>query len=148
MEYMRKLENKLCQELEDISKQGNLSKTDYEEIHLLTDTVKNIYKIEALKGESSYGEYSRRYRDRDYEGEYGDGYSRRRRDSRGRYMNGYSHGEKEELMDMLESAMAAAGSERDKEKNPAMHGTAEQRLKRTRGGNFPASILLWRCLDA
>ena len=116
MEYMRKLENKLCQELEDISKQGNLSKTDYEEIHLLTDTVKNIYKIEALKGESSYGEYSRRYRDRDYEGEYGDGYSRRRRDSRGRYMNGYSHGEKEELMDMLESAMAATGSERDKEK--------------------------------
>ena len=116
MEYMRKLENKLCQELEDISKQGNLSKTDYEEIHLLTDTVKNIYKIEALKGESSYGEYSRRYRDRDYEGEYGDGYSRRRRDSRGRYMNGYSHGEKEELMDMLESAMAAAGSERDNEK--------------------------------
>lgn len=116
MEYMRKLENKLCQELEDISKQGNLSKTDYEEIHLLTDTVKNIYKIEALKGESSYGEYSRRYRDRDYEGEYGDGYSRRRRDSRGRYMSGYSHGEKEELMDMLESAMAASGSERDKEK--------------------------------
>lgn len=116
MEYMRKLENKLCQELEDISKQGNLSKTDYEEIHLLTDTVKNIYKIEALKGESSYGEYSRRYRDRDYEGEYGDGYSRRRRDSRGRYMNGYSHGEKEELMDMLESAMSAAGNERDKEK--------------------------------
>ena len=116
MEYMRKLENKLCQELEDISKQGNLSKTDYEEIHLLTDTVKNIYKIEALKGESSYGEYSRRYRARDYEGEYDDGYSRRRRDSRGRYMNGYSHGEKEELMDMLESAMSAAGSERDKEK--------------------------------
>ena len=70
MEYMRKLENKLCQELEDISKQGNLSKTDYEEIHLLTDTVKNIYKIEALKGETSYGEYARRYRDRDYEGEY------------------------------------------------------------------------------
>lgn len=116
MEYMRKLENKLCQELEDISKQGNLSKTDYEEIHLLTDTVKNIYKIEALKGESSYGEYSRRYRDHDYEDGYGDGYSRRRRDSRGRYMNGYSHGEKEELMDMLESAMATAGSERDKEK--------------------------------
>lgn len=116
MEYMRKLENKLCQELEDIAKQGNLSKTDYEEIHMLTDTIKNIYKIETLKGDTSYGEYPRKYRDRNYDGEYEEGYSRRRRDSRGRYMTGYSHGEKEELMDMLEKAMSSTGSERDKEK--------------------------------
>lgn len=116
MEYMRKLESKLCQELEDISQQGNLSKTDYEEVHMLTDTIKNLYKIEALKGASGYGEYSRRYGERDYDGEYGDGYSRRGRDSRGRYMSGYSHGEKEELMDMLGKVMSSAGSERDKEK--------------------------------
>lgn len=50
----------LCQELDEIADKGDLGACDLDIAHKLTDTVKNIYKIEALSGQ----QYSR------------DGYSR------------------------------------------------------------------------
>lgn len=112
MHYMMDLKDLLCAELEEYAekgkKSGKMSAADLDGIHKLTDTVKNILKINALEEEGGYSE------DTDFMGEgrmygtsYDDGmggnYSRRggssyeggssyargrrnaRRDSRGRY---------------------------------------------------------------
>ena len=103
MHYMHDLKDLLCAELEDYAekgkKSGKMSMGDLESIHKLTDTVKNIMKIDVLKEEAGYSE------DGHYMGEgriygtsYESGYSERggssyargrgryaRRDSMGRY---------------------------------------------------------------
>ena len=103
MHYMHDLKDLLCAELEDYAekgkKSGKMSMGDLESIHKLTDTVKNIMKIDVLKEEVGYSE------DGHYMGEgriygtsYESGYSERggssytrgrgrnaRRDSMGRY---------------------------------------------------------------
>ena len=103
MHYMHDLKDLLCAELEDYAekgkKSGKMSMGDLESIHKLTDTVKNIMKIDVLKEEAGYSE------DGTYMGEgriygtsYESGYSERggssyargrgryaRRDSMGRY---------------------------------------------------------------
>ena len=103
MDYMHDLKDLLCAELEDYAekgkKSGKMSMGDLESIHKLTDTVKNIMKIDVLKEEVGYSE------DGHYMGEgriygtsYESGYSERggssyargrgryaKRDSMGRY---------------------------------------------------------------
>lgn len=103
MHYMHDLKDLLCAELEDYAekgkKSGKMSMGDLESIHKLTDTVKNIMKIDVLKEEVGYSE------DGHYMGEgriygtsYESGYSERggssyargrgryaKRDSMGRY---------------------------------------------------------------
>ena len=103
MHYMHDLKDLLCVELEDYAekgkKSGKMSMGDLESIHKLTDTVKNIMKIDVLKEEAGYSE------DGHYMGEgriygtsYESGYSERggssyargrgryaKRDSMGRY---------------------------------------------------------------
>ena len=103
MHYMHDLKDLLCAELEDYAEKGKkankMSAGDLEAIHKLTDTVKNIMKIDVLKEETGYSE------DGHYMGEgriygtsYESGYSERggssyargrgryaRRDSMGRY---------------------------------------------------------------
>ena len=103
MDYMHDLKDLLCAELEDYAEKGKkankMSAGDLEAIHKLTDTVKNILKIDMLEEESGYSE------DGHYMGEgriygtsYESGYSERggssyargrgrnaRRDSMGRY---------------------------------------------------------------
>ena len=98
MHYMEDLKDLLCAELEDYAekgkKSGKMSMGDLDSIHKLTDTVKNIMKIDILKEETGYSE------DGAYMGEgriYGtsyDGYDRgtsyargrhTKRDSMGRY---------------------------------------------------------------
>ena len=103
MHYMHDLKVLLCAELEDYAekgkKSGKMSMGDLESIHKLTDTVKNILKIDTLTEEMGYSE------DGHYMGEgriygtsYESGYSERggssyargrgryaRRDSMGRY---------------------------------------------------------------
>ena len=103
MHYMHDLKDLLCAELEDYAekgkKSGKMSMGDLESIHKLTDTVKNIMKIDVLKEEIGYSE------DGHYMGEgriygtsYESGYSERggssyargrgryaKRDSMGRY---------------------------------------------------------------
>jgi hypothetical protein len=60
MHYMHDLKDLLCAELEDYAekgkKSGKLSMGDLESIHKLTDTVKNIMKIDVLKEEVGYSE--------------------------------------------------------------------------------------------
>lgn len=99
MEYMHKIKNMLCEELEEYGKKKSLSVSDVEMIHKLTDTVKNLDKIEMLEGDDGYSEtypyymggssYSRgrgRYAKRDSMGRYSsdidDDYSERRIDRR------------------------------------------------------------------
>lgn len=99
MEYMHKIKNMLCEELEEYGKKKSISVSDVEMIHKLTDTVKNIDKIEMLEGDDGYSEtypyymggssYARgrgRYAKRDSMGRYSsdmdDDYSERRMDRR------------------------------------------------------------------
>lgn len=94
MENMHKLKNLLCEELDEITMKGNLSAGDLEAVHKLTDTIKNIYKIEMLKenSNSNRGSYDDggSYRGGSYRGSYDSAYDegyagRRGRDSMGRY---------------------------------------------------------------
>ena len=60
MHYMEDLKDLLCAELEDYAekgkKSGKMSMGDLDSIHKLTDTVKNILKIDMLEGETGYSE--------------------------------------------------------------------------------------------
>lgn len=143
MHYMHDLKDLLCAELEDYAekgkKAGKMSMGDLESIHKLTDTVKNILKIDMLEGESGYSE------DGHYMGEgriygtsYDDGmrrgvgysYARGRgryakRDSMGRYSRddgymrrdgGYSREDgKAYMMEQLEDMMEDAEKPAEKE---------------------------------
>ena len=122
MEYMHELKEKLCDELEEIASKGELGAGDLEIIHKLTDTIKNLDKIEMLEdgGYSQAGDW-----EADMRGTYGRGssYRGRKRDSMGRYARdgrmmrgGYSrHDAKEAMMDQMEDLMAQAGSEKERE---------------------------------
>ena len=148
MHYMHDLKDLLCAELEDYAdkgkKSGKMSMGDLDSIHKLTDTVKNILKIDMLEDESGYSE------DGAYMGEgriygtsYDDGmrrgvgysYARGRgryakRDSMGRYSrddgymrrdgrdirDGYSRDEgKAYMMEQLEDMMEDAEKPAEKE---------------------------------
>ena len=103
MHYMHDLKDLLCAELEDYAekgkKSGKMSMGDLESIHKLTDTVKNILKIDMLEEENGYSEDGHymgegRIYGTSYEGGYsergGSSYARGRgryakRDSMGRY---------------------------------------------------------------
>ena len=148
MHYMEDLKDLLCAELEDYAekgkKSGKMSMGDLDSIHKLTDTVKNILKIDMLEGETGYSE------DGYYMGEgriYGtsyDGYDRgtsyargrgryAKRDSMGRYSSrgmsydddmsyarggrrGYSRDDgKAYMMEQLEDMMEDAEKPAEKE---------------------------------
>ena len=122
MEYMYELKEKLCDELEEIAKKGELGAGDLEIVHKLTDTIKNLDKIEMLEdsGYSHAGDWEMEGR-----GSYnrGSSYRGRKRDSMGRYSRdgrggrgGYSrHDAKEAMMEQMEMLMEQAGSERERE---------------------------------
>ena len=145
MHYMHDLKDLLCAELEDYAekgkKSGKMSMGDLDSIHKLTDTVKNILKIDMLEEESGYSEdghymgegriygtsydvydrgtsYARgrgRYAKRDSMGRYSrdDGYMRR--DGRG-VRDGYSRDEgKAYMMEQLEDMMEDAEKPAEKE---------------------------------
>ena len=146
MHYMHDLKDLLCAELEDYAekgkKSGKMSMGDLESIHKMTDTVKNILKIDMLEEEGGYSE------DGHYMGEgriygtsYESGYSERggssyargrgryaKRDSMGRYSRddgmrylggmrgGYSRDEgKHYMMEQLEEMMEEAEKPAEKE---------------------------------
>lgn len=145
MHYMEDLKDLLCAELEDYAekgkKSGKMSMGDLDSIHKLTDTVKNILKIDMLEGEAGYSEdgaymgegriygtsydgydrgasYARgrgRYAKRDSMGRYSrdDGYIRR--DGRG-MRDGYSRDDgKAYMMGQLEDMMEDAEKPAEKE---------------------------------
>ena len=116
MEYMYELKEKLCRELEEVARKPEMGAGDLELIHKLTDTIKNIDKIDALED----GGYSR---DGDWEMEGRGRYNRgssyaRRRDSRGRYTSDrrYSRDDaKTHMIEQMEQMMNGSQNERERE---------------------------------
>lgn len=136
MHNLDELKDKLCDELNDYARKEKLGAGELEIVHKLTDTIKNISKIEMLEDEDGYS------RDGDWEarGNYGRGnsyanrgqhyvrghYSRdgrmmdddysmargRRRDDRGRYSRDDG---REYLVKKLREEMRGADSERERE---------------------------------
>jgi hypothetical protein len=113
MEYIEKIKKMLCKELEEYAEMGKMKSTsDLDMIWKLTDTVKNLDKIEMLEDDGGYSE-ARGMRGRSYMGgsSYDDDmmYSERRgrgrnakRDRMGRYSSddGVSYDDySEEMMD-------------------------------------------------
>ena len=148
MHYMEDLKDLLCTELEDYAekgkKSGKMSMGDLDSIHKLTDTVKNILKIDMLEGETGYsGDGAYMGEGRIYGTSYDDGmrrgvgysYARGRgryvkRDSIGRYSrddgymrrdvrgmrDGYSRDDgKAYMMEQLEDMMEDAEKPAEKE---------------------------------
>lgn len=148
MHYMEDLKDLLCAELEDYAekgkKSGKMSMGDLDSIHKLTDTVKNILKIDALSDDLGYSEdgaymgegriygtsyedgirrgggysYARgrgRYAKRDSMGRYSRDDGYMRRDVRG-IRDGYSRDEgKAYMMEQLEDMMEDAEKPAEKE---------------------------------
>ena len=148
MHYMEDLKDLLCAELEDYAengkKSGKMSMGDLDSIHKLTDTVKNILKIDMLEVEAGYSEdgayigegriygtsyddgmrrgagysYARgrgRYAKRDSMGRYSRDDGYMRRDVRG-MRDGYSRDEgKAYMMEQLEDMMEDAEKPAEKE---------------------------------
>ena len=146
MHYMHDLKDLLCAELEDYAekgkKSGKMSMGDLESIHKLTDTVKNILKIDMLEEESGYSEDGRYMGEgRIYGTSYESGYSERggssyargrgryaKRDSMGRYSRdggmsyrggmrgGYSRDDaKSYMIEQIEEMMETAEKPAEKE---------------------------------
>ena len=87
MEYIEKIKKMLCKELDEYAMKQKLTGGDLDMIWKLTDTVKNLDKIEMLEDGDSYNGYSE-MREYPYMG--GSSYARGRgryakRDSMGRY---------------------------------------------------------------
>ena len=126
MEYMHELKDKLCKELDEIARKPEMGAGDLEIIHKLTDTIKNIDKIDMLEDDgysqaghrdggssynrgSSYANRGKHY----VRGHYSrDGYSMEGRGNRGGYSR---HDAKEAMMEQMEMLMDQAGSERERE---------------------------------
>ena len=121
MEYMDKLRDKLCDELDEIARKSEMSAGDLETVHKLTDTIKNIDKIAMLEDGDGYSQAG----DWEMEGrgsyERGASYRGRKRDSMGRYSRDgrygpttrmYSRAEaKDDMMTKLEDMMGSASDQ-------------------------------------
>lgn len=75
MKYLHELKEKLCEELQEIAEKQDMSAGDLEAAHKLTDTIKNIDKIEMLEADGysnnggdweARGNYDGMYRDDRY----------------------------------------------------------------------------------
>lgn len=121
MKALHELKEKLHEELEEMAeKSDDMTFVDLEQLHKLTDTIKNIDKIMMLEEEGGYSEridrdmmYGRgSSNNRGGDGMDGGTSYRRKRDSRGRYSrdDGRDH-----LVNQLEDMMEGAGSDRDRE---------------------------------
>ena len=123
MNYMHELKEKLCDELDEIARKPEMSAGDLETAHKLTDTIKNIDKIDMLEEDGGYSQAG----DWEARGNYiRDGYNRGssyanrgKHYVRGHYSRDdrmYSRGDaKEHMMMELQEAMNAASSERERE---------------------------------
>lgn len=135
MEYIEKIKKMLCKELDEYAMKSKLSMADIDVIHKLTDTVKNLDKIEMLEDDGGYSEARGGMHGRSYMhgSSYDDNmmYSERRgrgknarRDSMGRYSSDmgddysermdrrYSRDDaKDHLLDKMGEMMSSADEE-------------------------------------
>ena len=162
MHYMHDLKDLLCAELEDYAekgkKSGKMSMGDLESIHKLTDTVKNILKIDMLEEEGGYSEdghymgegriYGTSYDDgmhRDGGYSYARGRRYARRDSMGRYSRdgGMSYD------DDMSYARGGRGMRGGYSRDDAKSYMIEQIEEMMEGAEKPAEKeALRRCMDA
>lgn len=115
---MYELRNMLCDELDELARKGNLGAGDLEIAHKLTDTIKNIDKIEMMEddGYSRDGDYSRGGDwQADMRGTYGRGSSYARRGTH--YVRGhYSRADSmEHLREQINDMMRETDNDRVKE---------------------------------
>ena len=150
MHYMHDLKDLLCAELEDFAekgkKAGKMSMGDVEVIHKLTDTVKNILKIDMLEEETGYSE------DGHYMGEgriYGTSYARGRtrakRDSMGRYSRDGGRYSYDDDMSYARSRGYRGGYSRDEGKRYMMEQLQDMMEESEKPAEREA---LKRCMDA
>ncbi len=118
MDKLYDLKDKLCEELEEIARKPDMGPGDLELIHKLTDTIKNIGKIEMLEEEGGYSQedgrddgYGRGMSYARGRGGYNRGGRNTRRDSRGRYSRDDG---RSAMMEHLEMALNSA-SDQDRE---------------------------------
>ena len=103
---MKSIREKLCRELDEVARKPDLGAGDLDILHKITDTVKNIDKIEMLED----GDYSRAGEwEADMRGTYGRGSSYARRGTHygegDRYSERYSRdGMREHIEDMMRDA--------------------------------------------
>ena len=129
MKVLYDIEDILKEELKKISKKGDITMTDLENIYKMVDILKDSATIEAMHRAEQEG-YSRG-RSMDYasemypmrwdgshDGHYSeDGSYRRGRDAMGRYTSrdgGYSGHTKEQMVNSIKMMMRDAGSEQEK----------------------------------
>lgn len=115
---MYELRNMLCEELDELARKGDLGAGDLEIAHKLTDTIKNIDKIEMMEddGYSRDGDYSRGGDwQADMRGTYGRGSSYARRGTH--YVRGhYSRADSmEHLREQINDMMRETDNDRVKE---------------------------------
>lgn len=125
MKHLNALKDMLCEELEEITRKGELSAGDLDTAHKLTDTIKNIDKIQMLED----GDYSRAgEREADMRGTFGrdagNGYNRGNSyANRGRhYVRGHysrTDGRERMISDIEDMMQEATGAERDAYKRAA-----------------------------
>ena len=94
MEDMRKLKDMLCRELDEFSRRDSIESYDLDTIHKLTDTIKNLDKIEMLED---------------------GGYSQARGGGNRGGMRTYARDGRDDMVNRLEEMMSRAGSDRDRE---------------------------------
>ena len=115
--YMHELKEKLCDELEEIARKPEMSAGDLEAAHKLTDTIKNIDKIEMLEEDDGYSRAGNW--EADMRGTYarGSSYRGRKRDSMGRYSRDgrYSRHASPDMMDKLQTMMDNASTEHERD---------------------------------
>ena len=121
---MHKLREKLCKELDALIARPNLNMGELELVHKLTDTIKNIDKIEMFENESGYSEarggrgrgrssYGYNYDGNSYDGSSYEGsdYSDRAR----HYVRGhYSNHSKKGLLEYMEELMDETTSDQER----------------------------------
>lgn len=122
MNALYELRDMLCEELDKIAKQGELSAGSLDTVHKLTDTIKNIDKIEMLEDEGysqRAGYDGRSYRGSSYRGGYdsGDSYDGGYSERRMHYVRGhYSRDDgREHMMNQLQQMMHSAKNEKERD---------------------------------
>jgi hypothetical protein len=126
MNDMTKLKDMLCEELDKLTKRGEISSTSLDSIHKLVVTIEKIDRIEEMEGGEDYsgtdwearGNYSRARYGRSYGDSYGD--DSYRNDSYARrgqhYVRGHYSRASEDMGQKIEELMNDNGTpSRDKE---------------------------------
>lgn len=115
MHNFDELKDMLVDKLDEYAEEGKLTISTLDTIHKLTDTVKNLCKIDMLEEAAEYtdNEYSRRYGR-------GASYARKRdnmgRYSRESYRRGYSRDDaREHMIDQIEDMMQNASTDKERE---------------------------------